>query len=96
MDFIEDNQKRQFIFCSSTLPMGFKEDLTGWFPDITHVRSPKAMHVPEHIQHSNLKIPADQLDTEFLVDKVKEILQEETKSTILVFCETKRSVDRVC
>lgn len=70
-----NNKQRQFIFCCSTLPTGLLADLEDWLPDIKHVRTDKAMHLPEHLDVQDLQVPADVHDIDFLADTVEEILK---------------------
>jgi len=55
------------------------------------------MYVPKHLQMKDINVPQEVNDVELLSETVKSMVQElPVDSTIIVFCETKKSVDRVC
>lgn len=79
------------------------ENIGQWFPNIKHVRSESSHKLPELVQHDWIEVDdvikrgdVRQSTEQRELDLLIEVIKQSKSKSIMVFAETKKSVDKIC
>ena len=81
------------------------DDLNSWFPDIKHVRTENSHKISPLVEQEWIDVDdaiesmddsSDDKELDILVEVIKKSQDERKSKSILIFAETKKSIDRIC
>lgn len=99
--FADANQKRQFILTGATITKQISkkdpiETIENWFPGINIELSEKLHQTSERVNYNWVDVERLPLNPEkYLLDLVKETLDHEKGSNVVIFCNSKASCDDI-